>query len=194
MKKTEITLVVITSILFILRFIWGVPVNLMLRISLTILSVFYLWTGFFLFNNISFRHIYIKHAFKGIDAFKIASGIGMGVVYSVSLISIMYAINIYSGMNFMLGFSLFCLLTSLSFYAVYYFINNKSFAYVRQYFIRSIVLIVVCTSLLSISVDKRLDILYGEYPEFIQAYKNHNDNPEDSLAAEKLKEERSKFR
>lgn len=194
MKKTELSLIVITGLLLLLRFIWGVPVNLMLRIMLTLTAVFYLWSGFFLFNRISISKIHLRQTFKGINAFKIATGIGMGGIYSVALISVMYAINFYSGMNFLLGFSVFCLFMSGSFFTVYYFLNPETIGYVKQYFIRNVVLILITGFMLSLSVDKRLEILYHEYPEFIEAYKTHRDNPDDTFAAEKLKEERSRFR
>ncbi len=194
MKRIELTGIIITGVLIVLRLSFGTFFNVSLMIMLVLLSIYYLWFGFFLFNNVTHDQLLSRDGKKNFNIFNISTSIIMGVVYSFVIISIMFAIFFYSNMNLMLGFSFFIIFLSLvfsAFYDKYYHIDRK---YLSQFYIRSAAYGIICLFLLLTPVEKRAEVLFHDHPEFIEAFKDYRKNPDDPEAKEELRKQRNRFR
>jgi hypothetical protein len=66
--------------------------------------------------------------------------------------------------------------------------------YISQIILRSTFFSVLFLVLWISPVEKRLNLLYKNHPEFIEAYKYYTSNPDDPEALERLREERTAFR
>ncbi len=194
MKRIEIIGIIIAGILIVLRLIFGTFFNASLMVMLVLLSIYYLWFGFFLFNNITHDQLFSKPDRHKFNIFNISSSIIMGVVYSFTVISIMFAVFFYSKMNLMLGLSFFIIFLSLTFSVIYdkYYKVDKQ--YLFQFYIRSAIYGIICLFLLLTPVERRAEILFRDHPEFVEAYKNYRENPEDPEAEEELRKQRNRFR
>ncbi len=162
--------------------------------GITLLAVFYLWFGFFLFTNAVPQDIVDKKKRAAFTPFRITTSIIMGVVYSVSLISILYAIFFYPRMQFMLGFSFFLLISYTSFILVYHWLNKNEWTFVKQFYKRTAILGAFVFLILVVPVETRLVVLYRKHPGFIEAYIEYLNNPNTPETIEKLRDERSQFR
>ncbi len=194
MKRIELTAIAITGLFIVLRLLFGAFLNAPLMVMLVLLSIYYLWFGFFLFNNVTNEQLLSKHGRNKFNIFNISSSIIMGVVYSFSVISIMFALFFYSGMNLVLGSAFFLLFLSLVFSFVYHKHYNVDKNYLYQFIIRSAAYGIICLFLFLAPVDKRLEALFHNHPEFIEAYKNYRENPDDPKAEDELRRQRNTFR
>lgn len=176
------------------RFFFGVGLDFFLLTAITILAVFYLWFGFFLFNKAVPLDLLDRHKRDGFTTFRTVSSILMGMVYSVCLIAILYAVFFYTRMQFMLGFSVFLLGVSITLTLVYHWFNRSDSAFLGQYYRRTAILGVFIIGLAFTPVDTRLKLLYADSPGFIEAYREYRENPDSEEALERLRSERSKFR
>ncbi len=194
MKKIEATGLVIVVVLLAYRVFVGMELGVLLRVSITLLSIFYLWFGLFLFNPIGMRQLFTNRTNPKLHPLRISLSIAGGLIYSFSFIAIMFAVSFYPGMNAIL-------MTALGFNALFLFssivilkMNKEKGKYLLQFVWRSIVMVSVFLALLFLPVDKRLTTLYKEHPAFIQAYKEYIENPDDTQVQMQLKEQRSAFR
>ena len=194
LNRIEKLIAIPTVVLLIYRIFLGTSLDFFLLSAVTVMAVFYLWFGFFLFNRILPLELADPVKRQNLDSFRVVSSIFMGVVYSVCIISILFSIFFYPRMQFMLGFSLFLVLTAASLSAVYHWLNKQSGRFLRQFYLRSLILGGFIALTLSISVEKRLNLLYSDHPGFIEAYCDHRNEPNDPEAFDRLREERSKFR
>jgi len=94
----------------------------------------------------------------------------------------------------MLGLSFFIIFLSLTFSVIYdkYYKVDKQ--YLFQFYIRSAIYGIICLFLLLTPVERRAEILFRDHPEFVEAYKNYRENPEDPEAEEELRKQRNRFR
>lgn len=194
MKKIELFAIIITAIFVGLRLIFGAFFNASLMVMLVLFSIYYLWFGFFLFNNVTHEQLLSRQERSRFNLFNISSSIIMGVVYSFTVISVMFALFFYSRMDMMLGIAFFLVFLSLVFsffYDKYYKVDKK---YLTQFYIRSAAYGVICLFLLVTPVEKRLEVIFHNHPEFIEAYKNYLENPDDVEAENELRRQRNRFR
>ena len=195
MEQIEKTITIIGGLSIALRIIFGPVVNSILMVSLVLLAIFYLWFSVLLFNNVNFKQLFPNHPKNPkFNAFKISSSIIMGVVYSFTVISIMFSLFFYPNMELMLGLSVFLLLVSFIFWFFYYRYKKKYKLYLNKFYLRSGVYCLVCLFLIVTPVEKRLEVLFKDHPEFIEAYLNYHENPDDPEAEEELREQRNRFR
>jgi hypothetical protein len=184
----------VAGLLLLYRILFGTGLDFFLLNAFTLLAVFYLWFGFFLFNRARPLELTDRRRRARFDRFRVASSIVMGLVYSVCLISILYAVFFYPRMQFMLGFSFFLLGTGTALTGVYHRLNREKGAYLRQFYRRTAILALFIGAILLIPVEKRLEVLYRQHPGFVEAYKGFQQEPESPEALERLRYERSKFR
>lgn len=194
LNRTEKYFALVVVILLGYRITFGVALDFFLLTAITLMAVFYLWFGFFLFNKAMPLDLVDRHKRSVYTGFRTVSSILMGLVYSVCLIAILYAVFFYPRMQFMLGFSVFLLSASLMLTLVYHWLNRSDKPFLMQYYRRTAILGTLILITLIIPVDKRLEILYDDYPGFVEAYREYRENPDSFEALEKLRGERSKFR
>jgi hypothetical protein len=194
MNKFEIYGAILVLCLLGYRFVFGVDLDFFLLTAITLLAVFYLWFGFFLFNKATPLDLLDRHKRAGFTPFRTASSILMGLVYSICLIAILYAVFFYPRMQFMLGFSIFLLGVSTTSMAVYHWLNRHDSAFLGQYYRRTAILGAFILGAMFTPVDTRLEWLYADFPGFIEAYREFQENPDSEQALVRLRSERSKFR
>ncbi len=193
-NKGEKAGAVTVIVLIILRLLVGTMMNYALLIVTTLLAVYYLWFGFFIFNKLQPLDLLNKHALRSLSHFRVAISISMGIVISYALIASLFGMFFYPGIDFMLRSS-FILLVAFTGYLVSYQVRRKkSYAFLRHYYVRAASLAIILLLLWLPPLEERLDILFGDHPEFVEAYLEYNENPDHEDAIEKLREERSRFR
>lgn len=183
------------GLLITYRIIWGTGLDAMLMIAFTLMALFYLWSGFFLFNHMLPRELLLQTRRRSLSFHSIAGGILMGVVYSFVTISLMFGINFYPGMHAMMWVALF-LLTASS--ALFFYLSRtgrkmkKPFR--ASFGIRAALMGGLLLVLLLSPLEKRLQWFYNDHPEFIQAYLEYRENPDCTQALEKMRTQRSLLR
>jgi len=194
MKKVETIGLFLIIILALYRIFLGVELQVLLRVALTLLSIFYLWFSFFLFNKIKIADLFSKNRKSEISKVTVTTSIVAGLVYSLSFIAILFVISFYPGMNRLIILSLIFNFALIIYSALVYF-NKKEYAsFIKQFFWRSIVLGALFFALWRTPVEVLLNKLYADYPSFIEAYNDYLDDPDSLEVQNKLKEERSAFR
>ncbi len=193
MRKFEKIGGAIVFLLFLLRIFVGTEFNVVLRLGLLTLSLFYLWFGFFLFNRIGFSDLLKKEARSKLNAFTISAGIVMGIVYSFCILSIIYVIYFYALMQFLVATAAVGVIAATFLLGVYNTLHMPIQKFYNQFYKRSLIIGSVIIALWLTPIDKRLEILFKNHPDFIEAYKEYRLDPSETNY-EKLKEARSLFK
>jgi hypothetical protein len=194
MRKFEAVGLILVFSLIIYRLLVGVGLQFFLTIIIPVLSVFYMWFGFFLFNRMRFKDLFDKEKRKELNTLQIVSSITAGFIYSFSFITLIFAMGFHPGMNMMISMSLLFNVVILGF-SIFFFITFKDKRrFVRQFLFRSVVLSAIFFFLWYTPVEKRLGFFYKDYPEFVNAYIDYLENPDDPEVQKRLSDERSAFR
>ncbi|HSV87430.1 MAG TPA: hypothetical protein VLH61_02185 [Bacteroidales bacterium] len=194
LKRIERFGAIIVFLLMIIRMWLGTEINGILLSALVIFSIGYMWSGFFLFSRVSLRDLATPKSRSQVSPFMVVSSIVMGFIYSFCTLAVIYGIFFYSGMNFMLSLAFFFILASTSITIAYHWLNKADRPLLRQYYKRSAVMGILCLALWVIPVDTKLQFLFREHPEFIEAYKAYRENPDNPVVHERLRSARSYFR
>jgi len=96
MRAIERVLVIIVVLLLIARLLFG-NVEVILFITLSLLSIFYYCLGFFILNNLSFQHIFKRSTYKHISILRIIGSIGASMLLSSLVVGILFKIMKYEG-------------------------------------------------------------------------------------------------
>ncbi len=185
--------IVVVAIWFL--WLWRGPVlNFALLFSTTLVSIYYLWFGFFIFHKIQPLEILHQHIRRAITPFGIISSILLGVLMSYGLIGILFGIFFYPGMHFMINSSVIFLIAFAIYIAIYQIRTRKNLELCRGYYFRIIILLVFLITLRLVPVEKRLEFFYGDHPGFVEAYLEYRENPDDEEVLGRLRDERSRFR
>jgi hypothetical protein len=196
MRKFERTGGIIALGLFLYSAFFGFDINfyVLLRVGLIIMSIFYLWFGFFLFNRIGFTDLLRKEVRVKISAFKMTAGMVMGMVYSFCILAVMFGVYFYSHMGFMLAAAAISLLSSTLLIGVYNTLNMPLQSFYNQFYRRSLIIGIILFAIWFTPWEKRLEYLYKNYPEFVEAYQKHRKTPNEPGVKEAIKEARSLFK
>jgi len=186
------TIAIVLLILF--RFLFGTSLNGVLLVVLVFQTIYYMWFGFFLFSRVSLRDLATPKSRNQVSPFMVISSIIMGLVYSVATIAMVYGLFFYQGMNVVLSGAVLLIILSSGITLLYHWLNVADRPLLKQYYKRSFILGAFCLALWLTPVDTRLEILFKDYPEFVEAYKNLRDNPDNEEAQQRLREARSYFR
>ena len=194
MKKVEITGLILILVLILFRLFGGMQLHVTLRVIMVLISIFYMWFGFFLFNEVKLKDLISKKRRRTFTTPQIASSILAGFIYSLSFITLVHVLEFYRGMNFLTVFSLllnlFLILAGL-FYTRY---KKEYAAFFQQFTKRSIFYVLLFGFVWIVPIEKKLHVLYKEHPRFIEAYIAHMEDPDDPEKLNHLREERSAFR
>jgi len=193
-KRIEIVGTIAIVLLILFRFLFGTSLNGVLLVVLVFQTIYYMWFGFFLFSRVSLRDLATPKSRNQVSPFMVISSIIMGLVYSVATIAMVYGLFFYQGMNVVLSGAVLLIILSSGITLLYHWLNVADRPLLKQYYKRSFILGAFCLALWLTPVDTRLEILFKDYPEFVEAYKNLRDNPDNEEAQQRLREARSYFR
>lgn len=185
----------VTVIVVMLLRLWLGPVtNTSLLVFTTLLSIFYLWFSFFIFNKLAPLQMLNREIVRMLYPFQVYITIIMGVVLSFALIAILAGFMFFPLMHRIMFWS-FIVLSGFTIYLVTYHIIKKSkFLFLWRYYYRAAIYLGLLGLLLIPPVELRLEVLYRDHPEFIEAYMEWRENPEDEETQERLRDIRSRFR
>ncbi len=181
-------------LVWLLRAWFGPVLNYAVLVTTTLLSVYYLWFGFFIFNKLKPLDLLDHRITSQLSRFRVTAGILMGVIISYTLIAIIFGIFFFPGMRAVMLSALIVLLAFTLYIAIYQRVKRHSFDFCRRYFIRAAITGVFLTTLISIPIEDHLKIFFRDHPGFIEAYLDYRQNPECEEKADRLRDERSRFR
>ncbi len=115
-----------------------------------ILSSFYFYLSFWLFNNISFTGIFKKENYAGITSIRIIGTIAIGFAYSTAVMSILFKIMSWPGSLIMLIQACFGLIVSSIIILVRQARKGNSPFY-KGLLLRNVILIAICGLLIAIT-------------------------------------------
>lgn len=185
----------VTVIVVMLLRIWLGPItNTSLLVFTTLLSIYYLWFSFFIFNKLAPLQMLNKSIVQSLYPFQIYITIIMGIVLSYALIAILAGFMFFPLMHTIMLWA-FVALTGFTIYlAIYVLIRKKNLPFLKRYFSRALLYIGLLALLLWPPLETRLEVLYWHHPEFREAYLEWRENPDDEEAQERLRDIRSRFR
>lgn len=189
-KASLVTVLVILAI----RVWLGPESNFILLVATTILSTYYLWFGFFIFNKLKPQDLLNKTVVRSIKPFRVYVSIIMGIVVSYALIAILAGFFFYPVMHTILLSALLALVAFTGFLAVYQLIKKIKPDYFSRFYYRAAIYAFLLALLYVPPLEQRLEVLFRHHPDFIEAYLDCHNNPDDEEAREKLREQRSRFR
>lgn len=194
MKKFEILTLIVIAVLLSVRIFSGMYFYVFLRVLLVLISIFYMWFGFFLFNEIKLSDLFYSERRQKLSPLKVLLSIAAGLIYSLSFITIIHNMEFYRGMNFLLGFAFTLNLGLLVVVFVLMRAKTLERKFIKQFLSRSLIFCGLFFIVLIVPVEKRLNTLYKQHPRFIEAYKAHMLDPDNEEKHQELREERSAFR
>jgi len=189
MKKFEIIIAVVSVIALVLSFLLVPHTESFGLLILLIYSMFYWLFSFALLNNIPFRDILKKIAYKGIGWKRIVGAICTGYALSVMIIGIFFKFLFFPGAMIISIWGIVCFLVIAIISVIKYEKNHSPF---YAGILKRIAIIggIGIISLL-LSSDMLIDIKYRNYPEYAKAMKDVRNNScmetEKKLSEERIK-------
>ncbi len=181
-------------VIWILRAAFGPMFNFSLLLITTLLAIYYLWFGFFIFNKMQPLDLLYQRNHQNISRFHISAGLLSGLILSYSLIAILFGFLFFPGMQTALITALSILLLFTAGIIAYDLVKKKHRKICKRYYYRAAVIGFFLAILLFTPIETRLSVLFRQYPDFQEAYLEYRENPDDEEAEERLREERSRFR
>ena len=194
LRKIEITTLGLIVALILFRLLAGMQLHVLLRILLVLMSIFYMWFGFFLFTKMSVKDLANSNERKKLSPLKITGSIVAGFVYSLSFLAIIHTLDFYRGMHFLSGMAFILNLAVLGIILFFFYRNKQKDTFFKQFLIRSSGMVLLFLVILLTPVEKRLGLLYKDHPDFIEAYTAYIEDPDSPERLDHLREERSAFR
>jgi hypothetical protein len=190
MKKFELIFVTLGLVSILLNLFLIPFANLFMLLSLSILSVFYLYFSFAFFNGIQLRNIFKKVAYKDVSALRIVGAIGTGIALSQTIIGLIFKFNEWPGAFVMMsvGLSGFLVVAIVGFIQ---FTKNK-IDYYRNIFKRIALFGGLTLILVVLPSNLMFEFKYRNYPTYIEAYKKFIENPTNKELSDKVAAERRK--
>ncbi len=187
MKKFEKIILILIVIALIMKFSLIPGGSVLVGISLTILSIIYYLLGFAFFNGIRLRHVFKKQSYKGISALRVIGGIGTGMGLSTIIIGIQFKLLHVAGADMMLKVGLGTTIVIL-FIAFIKFLKAKDEFYKLIFSRIAIIggLGLILAVLPALTLTK---IQFRNHPEYIEAYKEFLNDPQNEELRKKKDEE-----
>ena len=191
MKKVELVLG-IAGIISTMMLLFLIPFGGQLAlISLGTLSMFYMFFGILVFNNISLKSLFFKEDLAKILSLNFIGTVGMSFAISSALIGILFKILRWPNANFMLAFGLFFM---LNIFMIAFFRHHKSNSENYKIIFKRVIIIGgACLILFFIPNDKILEFKYRNYPSYIEAVKKYNTDPSNRELQEEVRREKIKW-
>lgn len=187
MKKAEIILALIALIAFVLNLLQIPGGTALTTIALSTLSIFYMYLSFAFFNGIKLRHILKKDAYEGISKLRIIGSVLTGFVLAITITSILFSIMYWAGAKMLLKQALLGLLLIMVILVVKY--QNKKIPFYSILLKRIGLYGGISFILFLLPEDTWLEVHFRNYPDYVQAVKAANMQPEDQLLQEQVEKE-----
>lgn len=191
MKKAEIIIAILSIIALALNLLLIPGSGVLTVLTLSILSVFYMYLSFALFNDIRFRNILKKGSYKGKSTKRIVGAVGTGLALSLTTTGLLFKFQSWPGASFNLGTGLVGLLTVAIISTIKYF-KNKSEFYTRI-FKRIAIFGGLGLILMIIPKTTWIEIKYRNHTEYIDAVKKAMADPDNKELWDNVEIQRQKM-
>lgn len=191
LKKIEIYLAIVSVAAFTLNLFLIPGSSILLTLSLSALSVMYLYFSFALLNNVSLVAVFKQKALNKISIFKTLGAILVGGALSVALIGVLFKLMQWPNANFLFFATLPFILISGGVYFVLFKKNKEP--YYKNILIRLWIVGSVVFLLFILPKDLLLDFKYRNNPDYLEAFKDWREDNSDSVKIEKYEEELRKL-
>ncbi|NEM96608.1 hypothetical protein [Pontibacter burrus] len=191
MKNAEIVLGAIALIALMLNSLLAPFGNLLTVLSISAISVLYMYLSFALFNRLRLRHIFKKDSYNGISTMRIVGAVLTGLALSITLIGILFKFQAWPGATINLGVGLSGLVIALLVGAVKY-TRSKS-DYYTKIFKRIAVYGGIGLIMLLLPEETWLEFKYRNHPDYVKAVKKAMAESDNQELWDKAEEERRKM-
>ena len=191
MKKAELILIGLAVLALIMKYFHLPASGILTVLSLSSISVIYMYLGFALFNNLRFSKIFKKESYQGISTNRIIGGIGTGLALSFSAIGILFKFQSWPGTTVQLGVGCF----GLGIVTVVSLIKIKKSVdgYYSDILKRVAFFGITCVFLFAIPTKTWLNWKYPNNTEYVHAVLDAQSNPDNQELWDKVEVEREKM-
>jgi hypothetical protein len=185
MKKTEITLAIISIIALGLKLLFITGGSILTVFTLIILSIIYCYFSFLLFNDIPLKQVFKKDSYKNISGIRILGAVFTGFGLSAITLGLMFKFQSWPGADPILIAGLFVLLP-VTIIALSKYSKNKSNFYPRI-FKRIAIWGGLGLILTLMPKTTWIEIKYRNQPAYVEALKNAMADPDNKELWDKVK-------
>jgi len=191
MKRTELILIGIAVLALLMKLLHLPTSGILTILSLSSISVIYMYFGFALFNNLRFRKIFKKESYKEISTKRIVGGVGAGLALSISAIGILFKFQSWPGasVNLIMGIVGLTVVTIISLIKM----KKNTDNYYSNILKRVVGFGAICIFLFVIPTKTWLGWKYPNNPEYIQSVLDAQANPNNQELWDKVDEEREEM-
>lgn len=185
MKKLEKIFGILFVVGVLMKLFLFPGAELILIMSLLLLSLLYYPLGFLFFNEIPLKKVFKKEAYRGLNAWRIIGSIGVGIGLSTIIIGILFKLQYWPNAddNLQTGLIFIGVIIMI---AVIRFIKNRDVFYKRIFF-RIAIIGGFGLILFFVSNSSLHKFQYRNYPAYIKAYENYLQDPENEELQKKQK-------
>lgn len=191
MKKAEIIILTLSIIALGLNILLIPGGGVLTVLTLSTLSVIYMYLGFALFNGIRLRNIFKKDSYKGISTMRIVGAVAAGIALSMTIIGLLFKMQSWPGASFNLGAGLFGLLIVTVIGLVKYSKNKSDFY--TKIFKRVAIFGGLGLILLLTPKTSWVELKYRNHPEYVDALKKAMADPDNKKLWDNVETERQKM-
>jgi hypothetical protein len=191
MKKAEIILGAIALTALVLNLLFAPSGSIITVLSLSILSVLYMYLSFALFNGIRLRHIFKKDAYKGVGTMRIIGAILTGVALAATIVGLLFKFQSWPGATINLSVGLIGLAIALIVCSIKY--SKTKSDYYTTIFKRIAVYGGLGIIFLILPKEIWLELKYRNHPGYVNALKDSMANPNNQELWDKVEKECQKM-
>ena len=191
MKKTEIITLSIAVIGLIMSLFLITGASILLVLSLSTIAVLYQYFSFALMHEIPLKSVFKKEIYPEKSGKYIALAVLAGIALSFAAVGSMFKLLHWPGANMII---LIAIASNLVvFISTFLLSKGKSLVVIKNIQKRSAFAFLFCGGLFYFGSYLFLDFKYRAYPNYIEAVKAFQDNPNDEGLRTKMEDEKMKM-
>ena len=184
MRITEIVLAALILLGLIFKFTLIPGGGLLLTAGFTFLSMLYFFFGFALLSGMGFRGMLKSSSFSELSTLKVMGFVGAGWSLSTLCLGILFKVQYWPGSEIQLTVGLVTAMIVVGI-ALFKYLNGKR-RYYRSVLLRFFILGSFSLIMISVSTSEIERLIYRNHPEYLNAYENYLQNPDDPKLKEKM--------
>jgi hypothetical protein len=166
--------------------------NIISFLAFSLIALFYMYLSFALFNGIEIKKILKKSSYKGISRMRLLGAVFTGFALSFTIIGLLFKLHFLPGGSFLVIAGVLGLFLSLTLATVQYRKSKSSFY--RAVFNRIVIFGSIGLFSMMLPKDFWLEVKNRNYPNYIEAVKNAQAEPDNQALWDKVEKEREKMR
>lgn len=191
MKKTEIITLSLALIAVIMSLLSITGASILIVLSLSVAAVLYQYFSFALMHELPLKRAFKKESYPENSGKFIALAVLSGIALSFGAVGAMFKLLHWPGANVIL---LSAIGTNLAiFIATFLLSKGKSLVVIKNIQKRSAVAFLICCGLFYFGSYIFLDLKYRAHPDYIEAVKAFQNNPNDEGLRMKMEDEKMKM-